>query len=244
MPDTGCTTWCLLALPLGDALESISKRTSTVEIFADAAHDILEHQEILFSHNFSISVHSPTTDINIASVRDSIREASLLLLEDVCRKSSDMGARMVVVHPGYSPWLELMDRSYRSLLRSLESLALIQDEYGVPVAIENMGGWEVCHFRDPSLIPVIREFGLSFCLDVGHANINGALPQFLSAGVPDHLHLHDNNGVVDDHLPLGEGNIDFGNVLSMLPSDCLWILEVPHIEWYDRCAAYLSSSGL
>lgn len=244
MREPGCTTWCLLDRDLMDALEIISRRTTTVEILADATHDLLDFPEEICSDNFTLSIHSPTTDINIASVRESIRSASLLLLEDVCRKSSDIDARMVVVHPGFTPWLELMDRSYRSLLRSLESLALIQDEYGVPVAIENMGGWEVCHFRDPSLIPAIRECGLSFCLDVGHANLNGVLQEFLSAGVPDHLHLHDNHGAVDDHLPLGEGSIDCRNVLPMLPSDCLWILEVPHIRWYDRCAAYLSSIGL
>ncbi|MGC9435806.1 MAG: sugar phosphate isomerase/epimerase family protein [Methanomicrobiales archaeon] len=244
MREPGCTTWCLLDHDLTDALEIISRRTTTVEILADATHDLLEIPEDVFSDTFTLSVHSPTTDINIASVREPIREASLNLLEDVCRKSSDIGARMVVVHPGFSPWLELMDRSYRSLLRSLESLALIQEEYGVPVAIENMGGWEVCHFRNPSLLSVIREFGLSFCLDVGHANLNGVLPDLLSAGAPDHLHLHDNYGSVDDHLPLGEGHINFAHVLPLLPSDCLWICEVPCIEWYDRCVAYISSIGL
>ena len=30
------------------------------------------------------------------------------------------------------------------------------------------------------------------------------------------VHIHDNNGKRDEHLELGEGNIDFGAVVNML----------------------------
>ncbi|MDO9538568.1 MAG: sugar phosphate isomerase/epimerase family protein [Methanocalculus sp.] len=244
MPDIGCTTWCLLDHTLTDALEVIATRTHTIEILADATHDLLDNQDILTSHTFTLSVHSPTTDINIASVREPIRESSLSLLGEICKRAAELDARIVIVHPGFTPWLELKDRSYSALLGSLESLSLIQDEYGIPVAVENMGSWEVCHFRDPDLLPVIRENGLSFCLDIGHAHLNGMLMDFLSADRPDHLHLHDNSGVSDDHLALGKGSIDLVNILPMLPSESLRVLEMPHIEWYDESMKYLDLLNL
>jgi sugar phosphate isomerase/epimerase len=30
------------------------------------------------------------------------------------------------------------------------------------------------------------------------------------------VHLHDNNGVKDEHLPIGEGNIDFSNMFNKM----------------------------
>lgn len=244
MHEVGCTTWGLLDHSLTDALEVIATRTNTIEILADATHDLLDNQDLLSSHTFTLSVHSPTTDINIASVREPIRESSLDLLAEICRRSAELDARIVIVHPGFTPWLELKERSFSALLESLTSLSQIQDEYGVSIAIENMGSWEVCHFRNPDLLPVIRENGLSFCLDIGHAHLNGTLMDFLSAGRPDHLHLHDNSGVSDDHLALGKGSIDLLNILPMLPSESLWILEMPHIEWYDESVEYLDLVNL
>jgi sugar phosphate isomerase/epimerase len=240
----GCTTWCLLDRCLPDALEIIAERTNTIEILADATHDLLDNPEILSSHTFTFSVHSPTTDINIATVREPIRESSLLLLEECCIRSSEIGAEMMVVHPGFSPWLEWMDRSYQALLRSLDRLSRMQEEYGVPIAIENMGSWEVCHFRDPVMLPTIRDFGLSFCLDIGHAHLNGSLMEFLSHEQPDHIHLHDNSGLIDDHYALGRGNIDLAALFPMLPHKGIKILEMPQIEWFEDSIEFLKKQNI
>jgi len=226
---------------LAEVLEVLSARTGTVEILSDANHDLLAGSEDCSSFNLNYTVHAPTTDLNIASCREPIRKASLDLLWDVCRKAGEIGAGCVVVHPGFSPWLELKDRSFQGLQRSLETLSAIQEEFGVPIAVENMGTWEVCHFRDPGLIPLLRDLGLSFCLDVGHAHLNGNLEAFLSAGSPNHVHLHDNNGSVDDHMALGGGTIDFSAVLPCLPTDVSWILEVPQVGWFDRSAGYVET---
>lgn len=244
MPQLGCTTWCLLDQNLTDALEIIAERTHIIEILADATHDLLDNPEILSSHTFTLSVHSPTTDLNIASVREPIRESSLQLLEECCIRSSEIGAEMMVVHPGFSPWLELMDRSHLALLRSLERLTRMQDEYGIPIAIENMGSWEVCHFRDTGLLPTIRDLGLSFCLDIGHAHLNGSLMEFLLYEQPDHLHLHDNNGLIDDHYPLGRGSIDLATLFPMLPQKGIRVLEMPKIEWFDESITYIKNRNI
>lgn len=62
---------------------------------------------------------------------------------------------------------------------------------------------------------------LSFHLDVGHAFIENHMK-----GVRDyidafgdrmaHVHIHDNHGEHDEHLPLGEGKIDFRKVVRFL----------------------------
>jgi sugar phosphate isomerase/epimerase len=228
---------------LADALEILSAHTGTVEILSDARHDLLGGTDACFSFDLRYTVHAPTTDINIASCRQPIRQASLDLLRGVCREAGRIDAGCVVVHPGFSPWLEMLDRSYEALVASLRELAAVQEEYGVPVAIENMGTWEVCHFRDPSLLPVLEEEGLSFCLDVGHAHVNGLLEEFLAAGRPSHIHLHDNRGSCDDHLALGAGCIDFSPVFPRLPCEVAWIIEVQELEAFDESARFMGETG-
>ena len=57
----------------------------------------------------------------------------------------------------------------------------------------------------------IEGIGLTF--DFGHANTVGKVPEFLAkVGYADHIHIHDNHGVLDEHLPLGAGTIDWKTV--------------------------------
>ncbi|MDD3092090.1 MAG: sugar phosphate isomerase/epimerase family protein [Methanoregulaceae archaeon] len=235
----GCSTWCLMDMGLFEALEILSERTDTIEILSDARHDLLYESESCASFNLSYTVHSPTTDINIASCRETLRNASIDLLQEVCQKAGEIGARCVVVHPGFSPWLEMHDKSYDALRRSLVDLAVVQEEHGVPVAIENMGSWEVCHFRNPSVLPVLEEAGLSFCLDIGHAHINGVLDDFLALATPDHIHLHDNRGSFDDHGALGTGTMDLEHIIPRLPRNSCWIMEVKAIDDFDESMRYM-----
>jgi sugar phosphate isomerase/epimerase len=225
---------------LASALETLAASTRAVEILSDATHDLVSHGEACFSYDLHYTVHAPTTDINIASCREPIRDASLGILREVCRAAAEISAGCVVVHPGFSPWLEYRERSFGLLCQSLSELAAIQEEHGVPVAVENMGSWEVCHFRDPGLIPLLRECGLSFCLDVGHAHLNGVLEEFIAAARPDHVHLHDNRGTGDDHLAPGCGSIDYARLLPLLPGDASWIVEVPGIEAWDESIRFMA----
>jgi sugar phosphate isomerase/epimerase len=55
-------------------------------------------------------------------------------------------------------------------------------------------------------------------LDTGHANTIGSPVNFYDR-VRDkvwNIHMHDNSGEKDDHLPLGEGNIDFKAFMKRL----------------------------
>jgi len=243
MHGLGCSTWCLMDKGLFEALEILSARTDTVEILADARHDLLYESEACASFDLTYTVHSPTTDINIASCRESIRSASIDLLEEVCRKAGEIDASCIVVHPGFSPWLEMHDKSYNALRRSLLELAGVQEEHGIPIAVENMGSWEVCHFRDTSMLPILEEIGLSFCLDIGHAHINGVLEEFLALASPDHIHLHDNSGTFDDHGALGTGTMDFDRIIPRLPEAGSWIMEVKTLGDFDRSVRYLEGKG-
>lgn len=61
--------------------------------------------------------------------------------------------------------------------------------------------------------------GLLLNLDIGHANLYGKRPHDLIKALHEkivHVHLHDNNGDMDLHLPMGQGSIDWEKTISML----------------------------
>jgi sugar phosphate isomerase/epimerase len=68
-----------------------------------------------------------------------------------------------------------------------------------------------------TLLELIEGTGLGICLDVGHANTTGKLKEFvkLKKNIVN-LHVHDNMGEFDQHLPVGSGNIDFPWLLRSL----------------------------
>jgi len=61
-----------------------------------------------------------------------------------------------------------------------------------------------------------REVGL--CVDLGHAHVDGGVLEELQAALPRlaHLHVHDNDGCSDQHLPPGAGTIPWERVLALL----------------------------
>jgi len=235
------STFCRMDYPLNTALATLSERTTHVEILADGLHDILADTTPCTEYPFSYSVHAPTGDINIASVNDRMRQASLAVLDDTMAICTRIGAHHLVIHPGYAPYEQVRARSCAALLRSLDDLARLQEEHGVRACVENMGRWECCHFRGPEFMRELAARDLGCTLDVGHAQLNGNLAAFLAVGGFCHVHLHDNHGTNDDHVACGSGSIDFPSVMQQIPRDATLVIETKELDAADRSRSYLTS---
>jgi sugar phosphate isomerase/epimerase len=235
------STYCCIDRPLDDTLGILAGRTTHVEILADGLHNLLAGCAACDEYPLTYAVHAPTSETNIASVNGRMRSASVAVLEDVLSVCNRIDATHCVVHPGYSAYEQVKDRSSASLLRSLDDLARLQDEHGVRVCVENMGAWECCHFRTPAFIPELASRGLGMTLDCGHALLNRNLSAFLDAGGFCHVHLHDNGGNTDDHAACGSGTTDFSAVLPRLPSDALLVVETRGLAAADESICCLSS---
>jgi sugar phosphate isomerase/epimerase len=94
--------------------------------------------------------------------------------------------------------------------------------------------------------------GAGFCLDVGHWHSLGMgaefgnLPEWaaLSKGRLGHIHIHDNDGTADQHLPIGKGRIDFGLLWELLRRhglDPSATVENPAPRGLSLSARYLGS---
>ena len=154
--------------------------------------------------------------------------------------AAEMGVKTITVHtgnethyPGYD--LEVM---YDCMRRSLEELLPFAEQLGITVCIENI--WYQMNTPE-RLLGIKKEFptdALGFCYDSGHANLmdkgrnfpdsrpynvwKDVPPQFddriLEKMLPHvvNCHLHDNNGIIDQHFNPGRGTVDWKHVIGLL----------------------------
>jgi len=182
----------------------------------------------------SISIHPPSWDVNIASYTQPIREAAIQVYSQAIAWARRLEAAYVVLHLGWRgdpslPRIECLRRA-EDAIRILASLAR---EAGVTLAVENVGwfGLEVCDQEEFTALAARVPPGVGVLLDVGHARLAGwDLPAALLTLAPRMvaLHLHDNDGARDRHLPIGAGTIDWEPLwplLRALPTGCQYVLE-------------------
>lgn len=232
----GVSTFCLHKIPLSEALERIGRITDYVEIMDDGMH-FLSSPELLESHSLKFSLHAPCRSVNIASILEPIRKASVEVIDQCFSVAAEVNAP-VVIHPGYCTWREELARALSQNRQSMTELKKLAEERSVTMYVENMGNWDYFLLRYPPELPLLDGCGLA--LDIGHAHLNACLEEFLSAPV-SHFHLHDNNGKMDSHDPVGKGTIPFSPVMESVRRNRVNpIIEVETFEGVISSADALS----
>jgi len=169
--------------------------------------------EIASQYNLELTIHSPTVDLNPASVNVGIREETTKQLAETVDLAAAMDASMITTHPGYIKRISdrLTKRSLDIALHTLEEWANYAADVGIAPAIENMPHNAKYFCTDVAQHKLfIETCGTSATIDVGHAHTNNAVTAFLQADFPvAYYHLSDNDGQRDLHLPIGEGTIDW-----------------------------------
>lgn len=217
--DIGISTGAYANLSLAAALLRISEIAPATEILSMGRHSLLDpaNARVIELSGLPFSVHGPFLHFAFGARSGRQHKAALEEHRRQLAAAAELGARVYVVHPD----LQRRDRGWdthvvKTLERSFEELAGLQEEYGVCIAVENLPFVRHTHFRAPGDLD-LRGLGLS--LDVGHAAVTGTLAAWLVDGrYPlKHVHLHDNEGHVggDQHLPLGRGVIDAAPVMEL-----------------------------
>jgi sugar phosphate isomerase/epimerase len=230
----------LSKLSLQGAFELIAKDFEGWEIVGEGVHTITDIKEelarLMPSYNLQLSLHAPFSDVNIGSFNTKIREEALRQVIEAVHVAADLGMKTVTVHPGFlSPIsfpdpqkvIEITRDSVRHIDSSIQGLP-------IKVGIENMPDMVVTTCRKPDdLAYVIEGTRIGLCFDVGHANTTGQTENFYR--MKDkfvNVHLHDNDGRNDYHMPLGEGTVDFDSVLGEL-SDYSGTFVLEARSWED-----------
>lgn len=185
--------------------------------------------EGIYSHDIEIFIHSPTIDLNPASLNPGIRDETLEQLKESIDIAVEIDASTVTTHPGLIHRLE--DR-VRNLGRdyAIETLTKA-NEYAqgrdIIFSVENMPH-RYAYFCNTAQEHAyfVHKCGCCATVDLGHANTNQSIIPFLKMKNVCYYHLSDNNGDKDQHLVLGEGNLN----LKLLKELDKVILELNNYE--------------
>lgn len=142
------------------------------------------------------------------------RLAGVEIVKNRIEMCKALGGSVVVMHipvlnsENHGKWYQLK--------KSLNELELFCFEKGVRIAVENEPLDEFIGIKE-----LFSEYGPEFiglCYDSGHGNIGGKGLEHLDSAKKRliSLHLHDNNGFVDQHDPIFTGTVDWEELARII----------------------------
>lgn len=213
--------------------------SATLDTCQDA--DVRRLGDALKKAGRSYTFHAPYMDLAPGGVDSKIRRATQERLEHVLHLAALVGPEIVVFHPEYEQWRhgEAFDLWFHGSVEMWSPLAKEAERYGVTLALENV--FEQGPDTIKKLLEKINSLHLGFCFDTGHWLLfsKKEWQEWLEV-LGNHLvevHLHDNNGEMDQHLPPGDGTFDFIGFLRYLRAQRLsplYTLEVHQEEDLPR----------
>ncbi|PKN76525.1 MAG: hypothetical protein CVU52_04365 [Deltaproteobacteria bacterium HGW-Deltaproteobacteria-10] len=207
--------------------EMILQKKMNLEIYF--GHDTLnkldkakcrQTAELLTNSGVKFTFHAPFMDLRPGALDDKIRRVSIDRIKQVFDLVPYFHPLRIVCHPAYDSryyvscdeeWIENSAATWRELI------ALIA-ETETKIALENV------YEREPSVLRRLFERlnsdRICFCFDTGHFNVFARAPlgHWLAemGKYLGHLHLHDNHGRFDEHLPVGNGTFPFADLFQAL----------------------------
>lgn len=166
-------------------------------------------------------------EFNLAHPDEKLRQKAIKFYESIIDEAVKLGAMNVLVLPGKieEPNRMKSSLSYRqyfeAAVKSLKELSKIARELGVKLCVENA---VVGNFGDlPEELAMLVESAdpdiVKVYLDIANANVF-LDPKFYINKLKDYLceaiHVTDNDGTYPYHLPIGEGTINYEEILRSL----------------------------
>ncbi|MDK2791054.1 MAG: hypothetical protein PWP15_1563 [Methanothermococcus sp.] len=229
----GVSSLVFLPETLQSSMEKVAENSFDCwEIVCEGSHQLTPKNtkylmELKYIYDVDIVIHAPFSDLNPASMNDRVRRLTVSSIVEAIEGAFELDAKVVTLHPGYIPplWSSYIEDILDNNFSSLNDIVGVAEDYQVMLGLENMPNYMgVLGITPEALKDIVREIDskyLGITLDVGHANTAGNPAEFvkelnnIGQGIV-HVHMHDNNGNDDEHLKIGDGNIDFLSVLNAL----------------------------
>jgi sugar phosphate isomerase/epimerase len=230
----GLSTGCFYRTPLIDCLETIrGSGFSMIEVVFSPPHLDYRNPQAVQEAAARIdalgleaySFHAPfADDIDISSLETGCREHALAEILRAVEAAASLGVHYFVIHPGPEngdiPSREERMLRIENVCSILERVAARCSEVGIQCVLEN----KLPHLMFGQsadllwILTCLKGNRVGACLDTGHAHLAGELYPLVHKMAPylRLLHVHDNKGHGDDHLPPGDGRIDWTALLKEL----------------------------
>ena len=166
------------------------------------------------------TLHAPYNELFPCAIDKMARKLAAYRYRQAVDLAKRYGSGKVVVHGGYN------GRIYYPVWYVEQSIAFwkefLKEDPGVEIVLENV------FETDPQwLVDIIRGVDhpkLRMCMDVGHVNAYSPVPVMewleICAPVLSHFHIHNNDGTMDQHNALDEGQIPMKELLARIDQLC------------------------
>jgi sugar phosphate isomerase/epimerase len=193
-------------------------------------------------------MHGPFSELVPASRNPLVRQAAKFRFEQGYQVAMKMATQHLVIHSGFLPktypremwiqntfdfWVDFLTDKPKPGLFHIENV--YEDEPGALLELVER------------VNEVFQDEILTSCMDIGHVNANSSrsFDEWISTmgNRIRYVHLHNNFGVLDDHLTLTKGTIDVAGVLKLLKvhsPNAIWTIETsvedlePSLHWLQE----------
>jgi len=177
--------------------------------------------------------------VNTAEIAEPVRRGVVAHLKEFIDLAHGLGARYLIIHCGVY-FRQFKPRVEECLIRTLKETMAHAEKQGISLLLENMNRipqtpagkpWDLS-LENPEIsylgieVEELKQIFekvtsplLGFSLNVAHAHLlRGGFRPFLEAfgDKLGNVQISDNNGITDEHLPIGEGTVDFSGLARHL----------------------------
>jgi sugar phosphate isomerase/epimerase len=180
--------------------------------------------EALDHNKMKLVCHLPSF-VYTADLTHGLRKASLNEVLKSLETAAELGCLKAVLHPGYILGLGIfvMDQARAYALESLDAIVEKADQLDLLLCLENLFPKAHSLMEPEDFADIFVKFpNLKMTLDTGHAHIEdkaGKRAIKFIERFPDrigHIHISDNLGEADNHLPVGAGTVNFHEIVNAL----------------------------
>jgi sugar phosphate isomerase/epimerase len=194
--------------------------------------------------------HGPFSELVPASRDTKIQKVTRSRFQSAYELAKTVGAQHLILHTGYIPktypreswiknsvgfWVSFLSDKHGSMRLHLENV--YDDDYSMVSELLNR------------VNEALQRDTLTACLDIGHVHSNSSktLEEWIRGlgSQIRYVHLHSNDGIVDDHWGLWKGRIDIAHVLDLLVEyapDSVWTIETIRTD-IEKSVVWLREKG-
>ncbi len=213
--------------------------------------DMRRVAEVLHSRGLTVTVHAPFMDLSPGGADAKIKAVTVERLHQTLAAAAIFSPKMITFHPGYNKWYFDGNVPFwlESSLATWKPVVERAARMNLRLALENVFEEEPSGLK--RLIEAIGSPQVGFCFDTGHFNLFStvAMDDWFRAlgGYMREVHLHDNRKTADEHLPVGDGEINFPLFMRLVQDyrvSLIYTIEPHRIEdlekSIDRCKRMLT----
>ena len=178
--------------------------------------DMVMLKDLLLEYSLPLVAHAAWY-LPLGSPMEGLRRKAVQIVQGYFTLLEKLNCRYLTVHANWPSDLFTAEEGILFQVESLTQLTETARNFGIRILYEPLEGRRDTLKNLARILKQVQD--LLIHVDIGHAHIRGIQPaQYFKAfpGRIAHMHLHDNNGLADLHLPLGAGKINWKHTIRQI----------------------------